>query len=137
MIKPLFPPGHPLDHQLVFNVGVKIVKMLKNSSVDIASLAISQDQEKELLEESLSPEFFTEAFQQFHELLEESLLDKSELNQIISCLDSLAECDPQFTHRMAKSDSGDVTGFVWQTGVMRRDFELFGDNVSLTDLDGP
>ena len=134
MIKPLFPPGHPLDHQLIFNVRVKIMKMLKNSTVDIASLAISQNQERELLEENLSPEFFTEAFQQFHELLEESLKDPNELNQMVNCLESLAECDSQFTHRVASSDGGDVTGFVWQTGVMRKDFELFGETLFIDRL---
>ncbi|KAG7360056.1 hypothetical protein IV203_035154 [Nitzschia inconspicua] len=39
----------------------------------------------------------------------------------------MVKCDPTFDYRVGRSSDGTVTGFVWQTGVMRRDFELYGD----------
>ncbi|KAG7341855.1 hypothetical protein IV203_006947 [Nitzschia inconspicua] len=73
------------------------------------------------------PEFLTEAFLQFRELLEESLGDQNDVQNILHYLDKMVKCDPTFDYRVGRSSDGTVTGFVWQTGVMRRDFELYGD----------
>jgi hypothetical protein len=52
-------------------------------------------------------------------------------------LDSLAQADPSFKYRRIMNSIGDVTGYVWQTGVMRRDFELFGSTLFVDRLGRP
>lgn len=132
MMKPLFPDGTSLDSKLIFNFRLKIKRMLDKGSIDLSSHTVTEEDEAQLLsledlDNQQTPEFLTEAFKQFQELLQESLLDQNDLQQIITYLDSLVACDESFTYRIGKSADGSVTGFVWQTGVMRRDFELFGD----------
>jgi hypothetical protein len=53
--------------------------------------------------------------------------DPSDPQQVISYLSKLAATDPSFTYKIARSENGSLTGFIWQTRTMRRDFELFGD----------
>ena len=55
MMKPLFPPGHSLDCQTIFNVRLKIIKLMNNSPTDVQSLSITEAQEKDLVEVDLSP----------------------------------------------------------------------------------
>ncbi|KAG7349212.1 hypothetical protein IV203_011809 [Nitzschia inconspicua] len=101
--------------------------------IDLASHTVTEADEAHLLSNTedldylQSPEFLTEAFLQFRELLEESLGDQNDVQNILHYLDKMVKCDPTFDYRNGRSSDGTVTGFVWQTGVMRRDFELYGD----------
>ena len=64
-------------------------------------------------------------------------MDQNDLQQMITYLDSLVNCDDGFDYRIGRSVDGEVTGFVWMTGVMRRDFELFGDLLFVDRLGRP
>ncbi|KAG7343955.1 hypothetical protein IV203_021963 [Nitzschia inconspicua] len=133
LVRPLYPPGTSLDSKLLFNIRLKIKRMLAKGDIDLASYTVTADENAELLSaaEDLnyqqSPEFLTEALIQFQELLKEAFVDQNEVQQILHYLDKLVECDSSFSYRVGRAADGTVTGFVWQTGVMRRDFELYGD----------
>ncbi len=144
LMRPLFPPGTSLDFQLVFNFRLKLKRMLASRADrggNIDSQTITGAEEDELLAtndlDQESPEFLTEAFSQFQELLKEAMLDQNDLKQMEQYLDSMASCDPTFTYRIGHGSDGTVTGFIWQTGVMRRDFELFGDVIFVDRLGQP
>jgi hypothetical protein len=97
---------------------------------DINSQTITEEEEAALLstkDPEENPAFFTEIFQQFTELLKEALADRNDLHQITNYLNSLEACDRTFTYRIGYAADGTATGFIWQTGVMRKDFELYGD----------
>jgi len=132
MMRPLFPEGTSLDCQLIFNFRLKIKRMLDKGIIDLASHTVTEEEERVLcctgddLALQQTPGYYSEVFSQCHELLKDALLDKNDLDQMISCLDSLVACDPTFAYRIAVASDGTPTGFVWQTGVMRRDFELHG-----------
>ncbi|KAG7341543.1 hypothetical protein IV203_023495 [Nitzschia inconspicua] len=133
LVRPLYPPGTSLDSKLLFNIRLKIKRMLAKGDIDLASHTVTKADEAHLLSNTedldylQSPEFLTEAFLQFRELLEESLGDQNDVQNILHYLDKMVKCDPTFDYRVGRSSDGTVTGFVWQTGVMRRDFELYGD----------
>ena len=58
---------------------------------DLNSLTITDANEQDLIEpienDNPSPEFMTEVFRQFQELLQEALLDKNYLHQMTTYLD--------------------------------------------------
>ena len=142
LIRPLYPEGTSLDATMIFNFRLKVKRMLNKGIVDISSYTVTHQQEQELvspdsLETRQSPEFLTEVFTQFTELLKHSLLDLNDLDQMFSCLDSLVEADPSFAYRVSRSLDGTVTAFIWQTGVMRKDFELYGDALFVDRLGRP
>jgi hypothetical protein len=142
MMKPLFPEGTSLDSKLIFNFRLKIKRMLAKGSIDLASHTVTEEDEAQLLSTAdldieESPEFFTESLRQFQELLQEAMLDRNDIQQITTYLNSLAACDPTFTYRIGTSADGSITGFVWQTGTMRRDYELFGDVLFVDCLGRP
>ncbi|KAG7346548.1 hypothetical protein IV203_005616 [Nitzschia inconspicua] len=133
LVRPLYPPGTSLDSQLLFNIRLKIKRMLAKGDIDLTSHTVTEEDEAHLLSNTedldykQSPDFLTEAFLQFRELLQESLGDQNDVQRMIHYLDKMVKCDPTFDYRIGRSADGTVTGFVWQTGVMRRDFELYGD----------
>ena len=103
MMKPLHPPGTSLDAKLVFNFRLKIKRMLQKGIVDLAHHTISATEEEMLvatddLDNQQSPEFLTEAFTQFKELLKEALMDRNDVHQLKTHLKSLAEADPAFDY---------------------------------------
>ncbi|KAG7371185.1 hypothetical protein IV203_019755 [Nitzschia inconspicua] len=103
--------------------------MLARGDIDLASYTVTADENTEVLSaaEDLnyqqSPEFLTEALIQFQELLKKAFVDQNEVQQILHYLDKLVECDSSFSYRVGRAADGTVTGFVWQTGVMRRDLD--------------
>ncbi|KAG7373486.1 hypothetical protein IV203_034210 [Nitzschia inconspicua] len=111
LMQPMFPPGTALDSQFIFNFRDQEDELL--SCIDVAH------QE--------TPEYVTAALECYQELLQEAMKDKNDLQQITTFLDSCAAKDPTFTYSIGTSDDGEVTGILWQTGVMRKDFQLFGD----------
>jgi hypothetical protein len=141
LMRPLYPPGTSLDARMVFNFSLKLKRMLASKAGDIDSQTITEEEETALLSttdlEEESPAFLTEAFAQFTELLKEALADQNDLHQMEIYLKSLADCDPTFTYRVGHSSDGTTTGFIWQTGVMRSDFEKFGDVIFLDRLGQP
>jgi hypothetical protein len=74
-----------------------------------------------------TPEFISESFLNYREILKDVLSEPTDLHRISKYLEKLSAADPLFDYRIGRAVDGSVTGFVWQTGVMRRDFELFGD----------
>ena len=140
MVRPLYPKGTSLDSGLLFNFRLKIKRMLAKGIVDLEAHTVTESEEQRLLsaqdaDKVNSPAFLTESFIQFQDLLGEALSDENDVQQITKYLTSLADCDPTFSFRIGRSADGSVTGFAWQTGVMRRDFELFGD-VLFVDAQG-
>ncbi|KAG7373178.1 hypothetical protein IV203_033902 [Nitzschia inconspicua] len=133
LVRPLYPPGTSLDTQLLFNFRVKLKRMLTRGEIDLSSHTVTDDDEADLmgmtsdLDYQKSPEFLTEALASFQELLKDTLEDQNEVQKIFHYLNQLAARDPTFAYRVGTAADGTVTGFVWQTGVMRRDFELYGD----------
>ena len=131
MVKPLFPPGTALDHAMLFNFVIKLKRLLAKSGTDLATFTVSSDDEQQLLsnngDDPTNPVFLTESLLQFNSLLDQCLHDQNDIAQIREYLDKMVTADSTFSYRVGRSDDGSVTGFVWQTGVMRRDFELFGD----------
>jgi len=63
------------------------------------------------------------------------LKNEDDIDQMKAYLESLKRCDKTFDYRVGRDTDGMVTGFVWQTGVMRKDFELNG-NVLFVDRMG-
>jgi hypothetical protein len=132
MMKPLYPPGTSLDWSLIFNFVVKVRRMMANKPEGYSTATITSSEESDLLStvddvSTQSPAFLTEALSQFNQLLEQSMHDKNDLAQIQTYLELLSASDRTFAYRVGRSEDGSITGFVWQTGVMRRDFELYGD----------
>jgi hypothetical protein len=64
-------------------------------------------------------------------------LRTSDIEQIDTFLQLLAHEDPSFKYRRVTNPNGDVTGYVWQTGVMRRDFELYHSTLFVDRLGRP
>jgi hypothetical protein len=133
LLRPIFPPGTSLDanSKLVWNFRLKAKRMLAKGFVgDINSQTITEEEREALLstkDPKETPVFLTEIFQQFTELLKEALADGNDLHQITNYLNSLEDCNPTFMYRIGYVADGTATGLIWQTGVMRKDFELYGD----------
>jgi hypothetical protein len=112
--------------------------MLKKKAGDIPSITITEEDERLLLDpddlDAGSPEYFTESFSLFNQLLDQALLEPSDIQQIETYLQGLAQADDTFQWRKAKCENGSVVGIVWQTGVMKRDFELYGSTLFLDRL---
>ncbi|KAG7348238.1 hypothetical protein IV203_027832 [Nitzschia inconspicua] len=89
LVRPLYPPGTSLDSELLFNIRLKIKRMLAKGDIDLASHSVTEADEAHLLSNTedldylQSPEFLTEAFLQFRELLEESLGDQNDVQNIL------------------------------------------------------
>jgi hypothetical protein len=49
----------------------------------------------------------------------------------------LAACNSSFKWRRASEEEGHPTGYMWQTGVHRKDVELYGSTLSLDRLGRP
>jgi hypothetical protein len=132
MMLPMYPSGTSLDSRLIFNFRVKMkLYMLRNPTECLSNVTVTeQDQASLLVTDDVSlecPQFLTNALCQFKELLKDAMTDHNDLHQIRKFLKLMSDVDDTFTYRQSLSDDGSATGFVWQTGVMRRDFELFGD----------
>ena len=73
-MKPIYPEGTSLDAVLVFNFRLKIKRMLASGVVDLESHTVTETEERKLLSSeeadfSSSPDYLTEAFVQFQDLL--------------------------------------------------------------------
>jgi hypothetical protein len=140
MMTPLYPPGTSLDCGLIFNFRVKMKLFMQRNTESLNTVTVTQQDETSLLvtdDSSLgNPEFLTNALLQFKELLKDAMKDHNDLHQIRKYLLSMSTIDDTFAFRQSISEDGSATGFVWQTGVMRRDFELFGDVLFVDCLAG-
>ena len=99
-------------------------------TTDDEALLLSQD-----ALDAESPGYVTDAFRLFNELIEQALGDEGDLAQIETYLNLLATHDPAFKYRRVQDENGNMTGYVWQTGVMRRDFELYAIFVGKNEVD--
>jgi hypothetical protein len=61
------------------------------------------------------------------ELLEEALRRGNDTQNILFHIKQLSEVEKGFTYRIAYDSKGSPTGFVWQTPLMRKLSEDFGD----------
>jgi hypothetical protein len=131
MMVPLYPQGTSIDSKLIFNFRVKMRLFMARSTESVNTLTVTEKDEASLLvtdDASIeTPQFMTNALIQFKELLKDAMGDHNDLHQIRRFLTLMSKADETFTFRQSLSDDGSATGFVWQTGIMRRDFELFGD----------
>jgi hypothetical protein len=112
--------------------------MLRKKVGDTSAITITEEDEKLLIDpnnlDAGSPEYFTESFSLFNQLLDKALLEPSDIQHIKNYLQGLAQADLTFKWRNATNDNGQIVGVVWQTGVRRRDFELYGSTLSLDRL---
>lgn len=103
-------------------------------------MTISLEDEKALTDPSNldahSPDYYTESFRLVDQLLHNSLMDQpgSDTQQIETFLEGLAQADATFKWRKATDTNGNAICYIWQTGVMRRDFELYGSTLFLDRL---
>jgi hypothetical protein len=83
------------------------------------------------------PEYVTAAFRQFNDCIHEALKSEQGVAQIEKYLHLLATCDSSFQWRHANDASGRPTGYVWKTGVMRKDVQLYGLTLFVDRLGRP
>jgi len=79
------------------------------------------------IDEDLSP--FIKSLDHIVELLEDT--DELSCFRLEKMLRLIAEKDSSFLFKIAYSGMGDLSGCVWQTGVMRGNYENFGHYISL------
>jgi hypothetical protein len=119
----------------MYNFHLKEKRMLRKLVGEIS--AITEKDEKLLFDPNgldvESPEYFTESFSVFNQLLDKALLGPSDIQQIESYLQGLAQ-GYTFKWRKATNKNGQVVSIVWQSGVMRLDFELYGSTSFLDRL---
>jgi hypothetical protein len=70
-------------------------------------------------------------------LLQKALSNPGDVEQIESYLEPLSQADPTFKYRILDDAKGNPTGYVWQTGVMRMDFERYGSTLFVDRLGRP
>lgn len=137
LLGPLFPGGCPLDCQFLYNFHLKAQKLLAAKGGEVDNMTITEEEESMLVNpldlDSESPDYYTASFSLINQLLEQALLNPTDTTQIESYLESLSREDPSFKWRRATDDDGKPICYVWQTGVMRRDFELYGSTIFWTD----
>jgi hypothetical protein len=137
LLGPLLPGGCPLDCQFLYNFHIKAQKLLASKGGEVENMTITEEEESMLVNpldlDSESPDYYTASFCLINQLLEQALLNPTDTAQIESYLESLAQEDASFKWRSAKDDDGKPICYVWQTGVMRRDFELYGSTLFWTD----
>jgi hypothetical protein len=114
---------------------------LAKNNGDVDAMTVTQEEESTLLDtddlETGFPGYFTEAFRLSNPLLQNALLDPTDIGQVENYLESLATADPPFKYGRDTNAMGDVTGYIWQTGVMPRDFELYGSALFLDRIGRP
>jgi hypothetical protein len=136
LVRPLFPPDHSLDAKFLYNFGMKAKKVLTmKADGDEHRTAPTDDEETQFRNVDL-PDYFSKSFQVF-ELAKTAELELTDVEQIETFLESLAQADPSFKYRRSTNANGDVTGYIWQKGVMRRDFELYGSTLFVDRLGRP
>jgi hypothetical protein len=141
LIRPLFPPGHSLDAQLLLNFRPRAQRLLETKAGEVDEMSFSQDDETMLtatdnLDEK-SPAYFTESFRLLNKFAEKALSNPTDIGQIESYLESLSQANPTFKFRILNDAKGNPTGYVWQTGVIRRDLERYGSTLFVDRLGRP
>jgi hypothetical protein len=133
LLRPLFPPGHCLDAKFLFNFRLRARKILHTKPGAVSDMTINLRDESQLLNvDSLDfqlPQYFTEAFRQFHYLVHDALKDTNDINQIENYPNLLSRSDCSFKWRRASDSQGRPTGYMWQTGVMRKYLEGCGSTL--------
>jgi hypothetical protein len=124
LVRPLFPRGYSLDAQLLFNFRLKAKRILSSKAGEVCDMTVTTDDEALLLStdalDAESPGYVTDVFRLFNELIEQALGDEGDLAQIETYLNLLATHDPSFKYRRVQDENGNMTGYVWQTGVISR-----------------
>jgi hypothetical protein len=141
LLQPLFPPDHCLDAQLLFNFRLKARRLLDSKPGGVCHMTLTREDETSLLNsDSLDtqyPSYYTDAFRLFNELIHEALQDENDIAQIETYLNGLAACDSSFKWKRANDSGGRATGYMWQTGVHRKDVELYGSTLFIDRLGRP
>ena len=138
LLQPLFPPGHSMDYQFLYNFQFKAQRMLTKRAGAVDSMTITQEDETMLVDsnslDAESPEYYTASFRLINQLIKNAILEPTDILQIERYLDDLAQTDTTFKWRKAADGDGKVFAYIWQNGIMRRDFELCGPTLFLDSL---
>jgi hypothetical protein len=142
MICPLYPPTTAITAQDVWNMRLKVKKLLfeaESSTID-TSQGISNATAEYLLPRGdnelfslneLPAEFLPVASELATEILKVALLCGNDAAVIEAYLQKLHDADPSFTFRIARASDGSACGYVWQTATMRADWEDSGNAIFL------
>jgi hypothetical protein len=142
MMRPLYPPTIAITAQDVWNMRLKVKKLLfeaESSTIDTSEgishataeyLLPREDNESVSLDE-LPAEFLPVASELATEILKVALLCGNDAAVIEAYLQKLHDADPSFTFRIAHASDGSVCGYVWQTATMRADWEDYGSVIFL------
>jgi hypothetical protein len=141
LIRPLFPLGHYLDSQFLFNFLLKAKGIIESRPEEVCDMTITRADETDLLNvtslDAQYQEYFTQAFRLFNDLVHEALKDDHDILQIEKYLNLLAESDSSFKGRRVSDANGLPTGYMWQTGVHRNDLKLYGSTLFVDRLGHP
>jgi hypothetical protein len=84
-----------------------------------------------------APTYYNASFILFHSLFQEAISNISDIRQNDSFFHALSSADCSFKFRKITNGTADVTGYIWQKGVMRRDFELYSSTLFLDRMGRP
>jgi hypothetical protein len=140
---PVWPVQKVMSKHDVFNINVKIHRLLpilKSTAGDFEQFQLIANSNGMLsgLETNVSLDD-DEAYAMSHNVLLEvqnSIGGSGEdaVFKFVDYLELIAERAKGFTYKLAENSTGNkrqLTGVVWMTATMRRNFELFGDYISL------
>ena len=128
LLKPCFPDSFHLSSNYLCNIKIRI-KGLRAERIEKGEYKIRNVEN--IFEGIESFSNTDESIKYADEILYETLKNSTEGWMVVSYLQKLNEKDSMFTYRIAYDEDGVPTGFVWQTGTMRRSFELYGEILSL------
>jgi hypothetical protein len=137
LLRPLFPPDHSLDAKFLLNFRMKAMNILVAKGDEVENMSFTAEEESNLLSNHCLPEYYSESFQFYDKFMEKAELQPTDIQRVDTYLQSLAEVDGSFKYRRLNDANNSVTGYIWQTGVMRRDFELFGSTLFVDRLGRP
>jgi hypothetical protein len=126
----LFPEGFDITSQDISNLRLKVKRLLQQdgkptflTAEDHKFLTVSNTDALD----AQSPSFVDEASLHVQDILRNALNETSASSRIEKLLDDLVKKDPGFAYRIARADSGSISGYVYMTSVMRARWERYGD----------
>jgi hypothetical protein len=132
MMRPLYPPSMAIYAKEVGNMRQKVNQLwtkqgdamtLTNDSV----IGSTSENPGLASADSFPAEYLSLANQCASDLLKIALNTGTDSAVIEAYFKELRASDPDFTYRIARMESGQVCGYVWQTSTMRADWEDYGN----------
>jgi hypothetical protein len=135
LVRPLFHEDHCLDAKLLGNFRQRAEKLLASKVGEIDQMIFTPTTDVMLLGtdnlDAKMPEYLTDSFRLLEPLIEKAKSEQNDIAQIETFLGAMTQADPSFKYRRSTDANGNVTRYIWQTGVIRRDFELYGSTLLL------